>query len=126
MLDVGKGLAAVLWVPVLVLPGCGLGSGRIPSMAGAGLAVLPSFWGMSTLCGSAFAAARRGNHGRRDRRTGARLLVPLFSCWFIVVLLTGYVGLASMLGRAGLVIAVACSSRPTRRSCSFASWSLPW
>jgi glycerol-3-phosphate acyltransferase PlsY len=35
-----------------------------------------------------------------------RLLLPLLSCWFVVVLLTGYVGLASMLAGAALVIAV--------------------
>jgi glycerol-3-phosphate acyltransferase PlsY len=35
-----------------------------------------------------------------------RLLLPLFSCWFIVLLLTGYVGLASMLAGVALVVAV--------------------
>jgi glycerol-3-phosphate acyltransferase PlsY len=35
-----------------------------------------------------------------------RLLLPLFSCWFIVVLLTGYVGLASMLAGVALVVTV--------------------
>jgi glycerol-3-phosphate acyltransferase PlsY len=34
-----------------------------------------------------------------------RLLLPLIVCWFAVVLLTGYVGLASMLAGVGLVIA---------------------
>jgi glycerol-3-phosphate acyltransferase PlsY len=35
-----------------------------------------------------------------------RLLLPLISCWIIVLLLTGYVGLASILAAAALVVAV--------------------
>jgi glycerol-3-phosphate acyltransferase PlsY len=35
-----------------------------------------------------------------------RLLLPLLGCWVVVVLLTGYVGLASMLAGVGLVVYV--------------------
>ena len=35
-----------------------------------------------------------------------RLLMPLLGSWCVVVLLTGYVGLASMLAGAVLVVAV--------------------
>ena len=35
-----------------------------------------------------------------------RLLLPLVVCWFAVVLLSGYVGLASMVAGVALVIAV--------------------
>jgi len=35
-----------------------------------------------------------------------RLLPPLILCWFAVLLLTGYVGLASMLAGVALVITV--------------------
>jgi glycerol-3-phosphate acyltransferase PlsY len=35
-----------------------------------------------------------------------RLLLPLILCWFVVVLLTGYVGLATMLSAAVLLLAV--------------------
>jgi glycerol-3-phosphate acyltransferase PlsY len=35
-----------------------------------------------------------------------RLLVPLLASWFVVLVLTGYVGLATMLSGVALVIAV--------------------
>jgi glycerol-3-phosphate acyltransferase PlsY len=35
-----------------------------------------------------------------------RMLVPMLLCWFIVLLLTGYVSLATMLAGVALVIAV--------------------
>jgi glycerol-3-phosphate acyltransferase PlsY len=35
-----------------------------------------------------------------------KLLLPLVLCWFLVVLLTGYVGLATMLSAAVLLLAV--------------------
>jgi glycerol-3-phosphate acyltransferase PlsY len=35
-----------------------------------------------------------------------RFLIPMIACWLVVVLLTGYVGLASMLAGAALIAAV--------------------
>jgi glycerol-3-phosphate acyltransferase PlsY len=106
MLDVGKGLAAVLWVPVLVLPGVGWD----PDVSRQWLALTCGF---AVILGHVYPVwfGFRGGKGVATMVgvIGAlepRLLVPLFSCWFIVVLLTGYVGLASMLAAAGLVIAV--------------------
>src|SRR5712671_2974901 len=80
ILDIGKGVLAVSWVPALILPGVDLD----PQVSRQGVATVV------------------GVIGALD----PRLLVPLFSCWFIVVLLTGYVGLASMLAGVGLSIAV--------------------
>jgi glycerol-3-phosphate acyltransferase PlsY len=106
LLDVGKGLAAVLWVPVLVLPGVGWD----PDVSRQWLALTCGF---AVILGHVYPVwfGFRGGKGVATMVgvIGAlepRLLVPLFSCWFIVVLLTGYVGLASMLAAAGLVIAV--------------------
>ncbi|HEY3656641.1 MAG TPA: glycerol-3-phosphate 1-O-acyltransferase PlsY [Steroidobacteraceae bacterium] len=106
MLDVGKGLAAVLWVPVLVLPGVGWD----PDVSRQWLALTCGF---AVILGHVYPVwfGFRGGKGVATMVgvIGAlepRLLVPLFSGWFIVVLLTGYVGLASMLAAAGLVIAV--------------------
>jgi len=97
MLDVGKGLAAVLWVPVLVLPGVGWD----PDVSRQWLALTCGF---AVILGHVYPVwfGFRGGKGVATMVgvIGAlepRLLVPLFSCWFIVVLLTGYVGLASML-----------------------------
>jgi glycerol-3-phosphate acyltransferase PlsY len=106
VLDVGKGLAAVLWVPVLVLPGVGWD----PDVSRQWLALTCGF---AVILGHVYPVwfGFRGGKGVATMVgvIGAlepRLLVPLFSGWFIVVLLTGYVGLASMLAAAGLVIAV--------------------
>jgi acyl phosphate:glycerol-3-phosphate acyltransferase len=106
ILDIGKGVAAVLWVPVLDLPGVGWDPD------------VPRQW-LALACGFAVILGHVypvwfGFRGGKGVATvvgviGAlepRLLLPLLLCWFIVVLLTGYVGLASMLAGAGLVIAV--------------------
>jgi glycerol-3-phosphate acyltransferase PlsY len=126
ILDMGKGVLAVAWVPALVLPGVGLQGVGLQGMGlqGMGLqgmgmdAHLPREW-LALACGLAVILGHvypvwfdfRGGKGVATvvGVIGAlepRLLVPLFSCWFIVLLLSGYVGLASMLAGVGLVIAV--------------------
>jgi glycerol-3-phosphate acyltransferase PlsY len=106
LVDIGKGVAAVLWVPSLVLPGVGLDAG------------LSREW-LSIACGGAVILGHVypvwfGFRGGKGVATvvgviGALqpwLLLPLILCWFVVVVLTGYVGLASMLAGMGLVVAV--------------------
>jgi acyl phosphate:glycerol-3-phosphate acyltransferase len=106
ILDIGKGVAAVLWVPALSLAGVG------PD------ADLPRQW-LALACGLAVILGHvypvwfgfRGGKGVATvvgviAGLEPRLLVPLLLCWLTVVLLTGYVGLASMLAGVGLVIAV--------------------
>lgn len=106
ILDIGKGVAAVLWVPALNLAGVG------PD------ADLPRQW-LALACGLAVILGHiypvwfgfRGGKGVATvvgviAGLEPRLLVPLLLCWLTVVLLTGYVGLASMLAGVGLVIAV--------------------
>jgi acyl phosphate:glycerol-3-phosphate acyltransferase len=106
ILDVGKGVLAVLWVPALVLPGVALQAdvARQWLALACGFAVIlghvyPVWFGFR---GGKGVATVVGVLGALE----PRLLLPLFSCWFIVVLLTGYVGLASMLAGVGLVVSV--------------------
>ncbi len=105
LIDMGKGVAAVLWVPGLNLPG--VGSDAAVSRQWLVLAcafavilghVYPVWFGFR---GGKGVATVVGVVGALE----PLLLLPLFFCWFIVVLLTGYVGLASML--AGLCLPVA-------------------
>ncbi|MGA2188254.1 MAG: glycerol-3-phosphate 1-O-acyltransferase PlsY [Steroidobacteraceae bacterium] len=106
ILDIGKGVLAVWWVPALALPGVATD------------AQLSRHW-LALACGFAVVVGHvypvwfgfRGGKGVATMVgvVGAlepRLLLPLVVCWLIVVLLTGYVGLASMLAGAGLVVSV--------------------
>jgi len=107
ILDICKGVAAVLWVPVLNFPGVVIPDPDLSRQwlaLACGLAVIlghvyPVWFGFR---GGKGVATVVGVIGGLE----PRLLVPLFSCWLIVVLLTGYVGLASMLSGVGLCISV--------------------
>jgi glycerol-3-phosphate acyltransferase PlsY len=106
ILDIVKGVLAVAWVPALNLPGVGLD----PQLSRQWLALACGF---AVILGHVY-PVWFGFRGGKGVATvigviGAlepRLLVPLFACWLIVVMLTGYVGLASMLAGVGLTIAV--------------------
>jgi len=106
LLDIAKGAAAVLWVPGLMLPGVGYD------------AAVSREW-LSLVCGFAVIVGHvypvwYGFRGGKGVATvvgvvGALqppLLLPLIGVWFLVVVLTGYVGLASMLAGVGLVVTV--------------------
>jgi glycerol-3-phosphate acyltransferase PlsY len=106
ILDIGKGVLAVLWVPSLVLPGVALDAdvSRQWLALTCGFAVIvghvyPVWFGFR---GGKGVATMVGVVGALE----PRLLLPLIACWLIVVLLTGYVGLASMLAGVGLVVSV--------------------
>jgi glycerol-3-phosphate acyltransferase PlsY len=106
ILDIGKGVLAVLWVPALSLPGVGVD----PLLSRQWLALACGF---AVIVGHVY-PVWFGFRGGKGVATvvgviGAlepRLLVPVLSSWLIVVLLTGYVGLASILAGVGLTIAV--------------------
>ena len=106
ILDIGKGVLAVAWIPALTLPGVG----SDPDVSRQWLALACGF---AVILGHVY-PVWFGFRGGKGVATvvgviGAlepRLLIPLFSCWVIVVLLTGYVGLASMLAGVGLIVAV--------------------
>jgi glycerol-3-phosphate acyltransferase PlsY len=105
LVDVLKGVVAVSWLPGLVLPGVDADPGisREWLRLACGFAVIlghvyPVWFGFR---GGKGVATVVGVVGALE----PRLLLPLIVCWFAVVLLTGYVGLASMLAGVGLVIA---------------------
>jgi len=105
ILDIGKGVLAVAWVPALILPGVGLD----PQVSRQWLALA---CGIAVILGHVYPVwfGFRGGKGVATvvgviGTLQPGLLVPLFSCWLIVVLLTGYVGLASILAGVGLTIA---------------------
>lgn len=106
LLDIGKGVLAVLWLPTLALPGVGLDMGlsREWLTLACGLAVIvghvyPVWFDFR---GGKGVATVVGVIGALD----PKLLLPLIACWLITVMLTGYVGLASMLAGVALVVAV--------------------
>ncbi|MDP9082232.1 MAG: glycerol-3-phosphate 1-O-acyltransferase PlsY [Pseudomonadota bacterium] len=105
-IDIAKGLLAVWCLPAAVLPGIGIDAGlaREWLRVACGFAVIVGHvypvWfgfrggkGVATVVGVVAALE-------------LRLLVPLLLSWVIVVMLTGYVGLASMLAAVALFAAV--------------------
>jgi glycerol-3-phosphate acyltransferase PlsY len=106
VIDIAKGLLAVWWLPTAVLPGVGIDPdlSRQWLTAGCGFAVIvghvyPVWFGF---------------HGGKGAATVVgvvaamqpRLLVPLLVSWFVVLVLSGYVSLATMLSGVALVAAV--------------------
>jgi acyl phosphate:glycerol-3-phosphate acyltransferase len=106
LIDIAKGVIVVRWLPAAVLPGAGIDP------------ELPREW-LTLACGLAVIVGHvypvwfsfRGGKGAATMVgvVGAlelRLLVPVLLCWFVVLLLTGYVSLATMLAGVALVVAV--------------------
>jgi glycerol-3-phosphate acyltransferase PlsY len=105
-LDIAKGVLAVWWLPTAVLPGVGIDP------------ALPREW-LTLACGFAVIVGHvypvwfgfRGGKGAATMvgviaAMELRLLLPLLATWFAVLVLTGYVGLATMLSGVVLVAAV--------------------
>ena len=105
LIDIGKGLLAVGWLPAALLPGVGIETD------------LPREWlrvacGFTVIVGHVYPVwyGFRGGKGVATvvgvvAALELRLLVPLLVSWLIVVMLTGYVGLASMLAGVALIAA---------------------
>ena len=104
--DVGKGVFVVWWLPAAVLPVVGIDPD------------LPRVW-LTVACGFAVIVGHvypvwfnfRGGKGVATvvgviAAIDPRLLAPLLVSWLIVLVLSGYVGLASMLSGVVLVAAV--------------------
>ena len=104
--DIAKGVLAVWWLPTAVLPGVGVDP------------ALPREW-LTLACGFAVIVGHvypvwfgfRGGKGAATMvgviaAVELRLLLPLLVTWFIVLVLWGYVGLATMLSGIALAAAV--------------------
>ena len=104
--DIAKGVFAVWWLPTAVLPAVGIDPD------------LPRQW-LTLACGFAVIVGHvypvwfgfRGGKGAATvvgviAAVDLRLLLPMLVSWFVVLLLWGYVGLATMLSGVALVAAV--------------------
>jgi acyl phosphate:glycerol-3-phosphate acyltransferase len=106
VIDVAKGLIAVWWLPGALLPGIDIDAeiSRPWLTVGCAFAVILGHvfpvW-FSFRGGKGFATTI-GVVGALE----PRLLLALLVCWLVVVMLTGYVGLAAMLSAAALVACV--------------------
>jgi glycerol-3-phosphate acyltransferase PlsY len=106
IVDIGKGLFAVWWLPAAALPAVGIDPD------------LPREWltlacGFAVIVGHVFPVwfSFRGGKGAATvvgviAAVEPRLLAPLLVSWFIVLVLWGYVSLATMLSGVALVVAV--------------------
>jgi glycerol-3-phosphate acyltransferase PlsY len=105
VIDIAKGLFAVWWLPTAALPLIGIDP------------QLPREW-LALACGFAVIVGHvypvwfgfRGGKGAATvvgvvAALDLRLVVPLLVSWLLVLVLTGYVGLATMLSGAALIAA---------------------
>jgi glycerol-3-phosphate acyltransferase PlsY len=106
LLDVAKGAVAVLWLPTWRLPGIGFDAAvsREWLTLACGIAVIighvyPVWFGFRGGKGVATVLGVMGG-------LQTWVLLPLLSTWLLVVLLTGYVGLASMLSGVAMCLAI--------------------
>jgi glycerol-3-phosphate acyltransferase PlsY len=106
VIDVAKGVVAVRWLPPAILPGIGIDVGVSREW-------LTVACGFACIVGHVFPVwfDFRGGKGVATvvGVIGAlepRLLPLLLVSWLVVVMLTGYVGLAAMVAAVALVIAV--------------------
>ena len=105
LIDAGKGVLAVRWLPPVLLPGIG----QDPDLSREWLTLACAF---AVILGHVYPVwfGFRGGKGAATMIGVAaaldpRLLVPVLLCWFAVLLLTGYVGLATMIAAVALVVA---------------------
>jgi glycerol-3-phosphate acyltransferase PlsY len=107
IIDIAKGVLVVRLLPTAMLPG-------MPAEPQASIAALQLACGLAVIVGHVYPVwfGFRGGKGAATvvGVVGAiepRLLVPLLVSWFVVLLLTGFVSLATMLAGVALVAAVA-------------------
>lgn len=106
LIDIAKGVVAVWWLPAAALPGIGMDAG------------VSREW-LTVACGFAVIVGHvypvwfefRGGKGAATvvgvvAGLELRLLLPLLLSWFIVLLLSGFVGLATILSTVALLVAV--------------------
>jgi glycerol-3-phosphate acyltransferase PlsY len=112
LIDVGKGFLASAWLPGLVLPGVGIDNSvsrewlTVACAASVILGHVYPLWygfrggkGAATLVGTLLGIQ-------------PSLLVPVLAVWLIVVLITGYVGLATICASVALPVYVLVAYSP--------------
>jgi acyl phosphate:glycerol-3-phosphate acyltransferase len=106
LIDIAKGVVAVWWLPAAVLPGIGM-------EADVSREWLTMACGFAVIVGHVYPVwfDFRGGKGAATvvgvvAGLELRLLLPLLLCWLIVLLLSGFVGLATILSTVALVAAV--------------------
>jgi glycerol-3-phosphate acyltransferase PlsY len=111
VVDIAKGLFAVWWLPTAVLPGVGID----PDLSREWLTLACGF---AVIVGHVYPVwfGFRGGKGAATvvgvvAAVDPRLVVVLVVSWFVVLVLTGYVGLATMLSGVVLVIVVCVFER---------------
>jgi acyl phosphate:glycerol-3-phosphate acyltransferase len=105
IIDIAKGVIAVRWLPAAALPGVGID----PELSREWLTLA---CGLAVIVGHVYPVwfSFRGGKGAATvvgvvAALDLRLLAPMLLCWFVVLLLTGYVSLATMLAGVALVAA---------------------
>jgi len=106
LIDIGKGVIAARWLPSAILPGIGID----PDVSREWLTMACGF---AVIVGHVYPVwfDFRGGKGAATvvGVVGAlepRLLLPLLLSWIVVLLLSGFVGLATMLSTVALAVAV--------------------
>jgi acyl phosphate:glycerol-3-phosphate acyltransferase len=119
VIDIAKGVIAVWWLPAAVLPAIGID-------AGVSRAWLTVACGFAVIVGHVYPVwfDFRGGKGAATvvgvvAALELRLLVPLLLSWFIVLLLSGYVGLATMLSTVVLAATVYVLEPGNAALCTF-------
>jgi glycerol-3-phosphate acyltransferase PlsY len=112
IIDVGKGVLAVLAVPGLAIPGAGDAPSLDPELVRYAVAfavvlghVFPVWFDFRGGKGGATAAGVLG-------ALSPWLIVPVIAFWILIIGLTGYVGLATMGAAVGAVAFVGLTSLP--------------
>src|ERR1700675_237833 len=119
LIDIAKGVVAVWWLPAAGLPGIGMD----PDVSREWLTMACGF---AVIVGHVYPVwfDFRGGKGAATvigviAAMGLRLLVPLLLSWIIVLLLFGYVGLATMLSTIALTAAVLVVEPHNAPLCTF-------
>jgi glycerol-3-phosphate acyltransferase PlsY len=106
LIDIAKGVVAVWWLPAAVLPGVGV-------EAGVSREWLTMACGFAVIVGHVYPVwfEFRGGKGAATvvgvvAGLELRLLLPLLLSWIIVLMLSGFVGLATIMSTVALVAAV--------------------
>ena len=116
IIDVGKGILAVLFIPGLAIPGVGLD----PEI---GRALITYAVAFAAILGHVF-PIWYDFRGGKGGATAAGILCclapvlagPVFGLWVLVIYLTGLVGLATVLATAGAAVLIGATRLPDEQS----------